>query len=105
MIGACAMIPSVNGGRFITSSAFASDSLTVRDRITINAGVRFDHSRAVSQDVHARDVAGRETDEMIAGVGTLWFALTPALFLAVYVPILTYVFNARLPGATLNFTS
>lgn len=74
-------IPSVNGGQFITSSAFASDSLTVRDRITINAGVRFDRSRAVSQDVHARDVAGRETDAIVAGSGTLytWNVWSPRL--------------------------
>jgi hypothetical protein len=53
----------------------------VRDRIALNAGVRFDHSRAVSQDVHARDVAGRETDEIIAGVGTLytWNVWSPRL--------------------------
>ena len=69
---AVSRVPAVNGGQFITSSAFASDSLTVRDRITINAGVRFDHSRAVSQDVHARDVAGRETDDIVAGLGTLY---------------------------------
>ena len=73
--------PSVNGGRFITSSAFASDSLTVRDRITINAGIRFDHSRAVSQDVHARDVGGRETEAIVAGSGTLytWNVWSPRL--------------------------
>jgi len=73
--------PAVNGGEFITASAFASDSLTVRDRITINAGVRFDHSRAVSQDVHARDVAGRQTDEIVKGLGTLytWNVWSPRL--------------------------
>ena len=39
---------------FITAAAFASDALTVGDRLTINAGLRFDHSRAISQDLHAR---------------------------------------------------
>jgi hypothetical protein len=78
---AVSRVPAVNGGQFITSSAFASDSLTVRDRITINAGVRFDHSRAVSQDVHARDVAGHETDAIVAGLGTLytWNVWSPRL--------------------------
>jgi hypothetical protein len=42
--------PAVNGGEFITVSAFASDSLTVRDKVTINAVVRFDHNRAISPD-------------------------------------------------------
>jgi hypothetical protein len=73
--------PAVNGGQFITTSAFASDSLTVRDRMTINAGLRFDHSRAISQDVHSRDVAGRETDVIVAGLGTLytWNVWSPRL--------------------------
>jgi hypothetical protein len=73
--------PAVNGGQFITTSVFASDSLTVRDRITLNTGVRFDHSRAVSQDVHARDVAGRVTDQIIGGLGTLytWNVWSPRL--------------------------
>lgn len=72
---------AVSGGEFITTSAFASDSLTVRDRITINAGLRFDHSRAISQDVHPRDAAGRETDEIVAGSGTLytWNVWSPRL--------------------------
>jgi Carboxypeptidase regulatory-like domain/TonB dependent receptor-like, beta-barrel len=73
--------PAVSGGQFITTSAFASDSLTVRDRITINAGLRFDHSRAISQDVHSSDAAGRETDEIVAGLGTLytWNVWSPRL--------------------------
>ena len=33
-------------------------------RLTINAGVRFDHSRAISQDLHAVDAEGRETDQI-----------------------------------------
>ena len=47
--------PSLSGGLFITAAAFASDALTVGDRLTINAGVRFDHSRAISQDLRAID--------------------------------------------------
>ena len=38
--------------------AFVSDAITVGDRLTINAGLRFDHSRAISQDLHALDAAG-----------------------------------------------
>jgi hypothetical protein len=73
--------PAVNGGAFIAASAFASDSLTVRDKVTINAGVRFDHNRAISQGVPAWDVNGRETGRIVAGLGTLytWNVLSPRL--------------------------
>lgn len=73
--------PSNSGGQFITASAFASDALTIGDRLTINAGVRFDHSRAISQDLRATDAAGRETGEIIRGLGTLytWNVLSPRL--------------------------
>ena len=50
--------PSNSGGQFITAAAFASDALTIGERLTINAGVRFDHSRAISQDLEAIDAAG-----------------------------------------------
>jgi hypothetical protein len=33
----------------VTPAAFATDALTLGDRVTINAGVRFDHSRAIGQ--------------------------------------------------------
>jgi hypothetical protein len=72
--------PSLNGGQFITAAAFASDALTV-ERLTINAGVRFDHSRAISQDLLGLDAQGRETDEIVRGLGTLytWNLLSPRL--------------------------
>ena len=57
--------PSMTGGSFITAAAFASDAITVGDRLTISAGVRFDHSRAISQDLHAIDPTGHETDRII----------------------------------------
>ena len=55
--------------------------LTVGDRLTINAGVRFDHSRAISQDLHALDPQGRETDAIVRGLGTLytWNIWSPRL--------------------------
>ena len=66
---------------FITAAAFASDAITVGDRLTINAGLRFDHSRAISQDLRALDAEGRETDEIVRGLGTLytWNVLSPRL--------------------------
>jgi lipopolysaccharide transport system permease protein len=33
-------------------------------------------------------------------LGIVWLLLTPLLFLAVYVPVLTHVFHGELPGAT-----
>ena len=38
--------PSNTGGVFITASGFLSDAITAGDRLTINAGVRFDRNRA-----------------------------------------------------------
>jgi carboxypeptidase family protein/TonB-dependent receptor-like protein len=73
--------PSNSGGEFITAAAFASDAITIGERLTVNAGVRFDHSRAISQDLAATDVAGRETGEIIRGGGTLytWNVVSPRL--------------------------
>ena len=63
---------STSGGQFITVAAFASDAWTIGDRVTINAGVRFDHSRAISQDLDAVDAEGRPTTGTIPGLGTLY---------------------------------
>ena len=73
--------PSPDGGLSITASAFASDAVTLRDRVTVNVGVRLDHSRAISQDVHALDSQGRETDAIVGGLGTLytWNVVSPRL--------------------------
>jgi len=73
--------PSIGGGLFITAAAFATDAITVGTRLTINAGVRFDHSRAISQDFNGVDAAGQKTDDVIPGLGTLytWNVLSPRL--------------------------
>ena len=73
--------PSLSGGLFITPAAFASDAVTVGDRLTIDAGVRFDHSRAISQDLRAIDPTGQETGRTIGGLGTLytWNLWSPRL--------------------------
>ncbi len=69
------------GGTAITAAAFASDAITLNDRVTINAGLRFDHSRAFSQDLPALDSSARETDAIVKGLGTLytWNVLSPRL--------------------------
>jgi hypothetical protein len=71
--------PSHTGGMFVTEAAFASDAITLGNRVTLNAGVRFDHSRAVSQDLNAFDAQGHETDGIIPGLGTLysWNIVSP----------------------------
>ena len=61
--------PSISGGRFNALAVFASDSVTVKDRVTVNAGLRFDHSDAISQGVPALDAAGLETDDIVSGLG------------------------------------
>jgi hypothetical protein len=64
--------PSHSGGMFVTAAGFASDAITVGSRLTINAGIRFDHSEAISQDLHALDSEGYETDQIVHGLGTLY---------------------------------
>jgi hypothetical protein len=78
---AIASAPSTSGGRFITGSAFASDTVTVRDRVTISAGLRLDHSRAESQDLAAIDLEGHETGGITRGLGALytWNIFSPRL--------------------------
>jgi len=73
--------PWINGGLNITSALFASDSLSVKTRITADAGVRFDHSRAVSPDLAGVDAFGQEAAGFTKGLGTLytWNAISPRL--------------------------
>ena len=73
--------PSNIGGLSITASAFATDAVTIGNRLTLNAGVRFDHSRASTQDLHAVDANGRETDQIVHGLGTMytWNLWSPRL--------------------------
>src|SRR5262249_3968122 len=69
------------GGQAMTTSAFVTDATTVKDRVTLDAGVRFDHSRAFSQDLHAVDSDGRETSSVTPGRGTMyaWNLWSPRL--------------------------
>lgn len=73
--------PSPDGGLSWTTSAFLSDAVRVGDRVTLNAGVRYDHSRAISQDLPALDATGQKTATVIAGLGTLytWNIVSPRL--------------------------
>ena len=73
--------PSNIGGVFVTASGFVSDAVTLGNMLTINAGLRFDHSRAISQDLHALDTEGQETGKIVDGLGTLytWNLWSPRL--------------------------
>src|SRR5436190_10730799 len=73
--------PSNVGGASQTAAGFVSDAITVRQSLTINAGVRFDYSRAISQDLPALDPHGRETSGIVRGLGTLytWNVWSPRL--------------------------
>ena len=74
-------LPYNIGGVSLTYSTFATDTITLRDRLTITGGVRFDHSRAISQDLPAVDEQGRETGAVINGLGTMytWNLWSPRL--------------------------
>ncbi len=50
--------PAISGGQFVTFALFATDTATLGDRLTINAGVRYDHNRAYTQDLPAIDLDG-----------------------------------------------
>jgi hypothetical protein len=73
--------PANNAGQFITAALFATDAVTIGDRLTVNAGLRFDHSHAISQDVQAIDLERRETGDTVRGLGTLytWNVVSPRL--------------------------
>jgi hypothetical protein len=76
-----ARAPSRVGGEFFTAAAFVSDGFRVRDRMTLNAGLRFEHNRAYHQDVRGVDPSLGTTDEVITGSGTIysWNVFSPRL--------------------------
>ena len=76
--------PSNAGGLFVTGSAFVTDAVTIGDRLTISAGLRFDHSRATSPDIHRLLADGSDTGETIEGTGLLftWNVVSPRVGVA-----------------------
>ena len=63
----------------MTAAAFVSDAIRLGGRVTVNPGLRFDHSRAISQDVPEFDAFVRETGRNIEGRGTVdsWNEVSP----------------------------
>lgn len=76
-----ARAPSHIGGQFITAATFVSDTIRLGEDLTVSAGLRFEHNRATHQDLHGVDLAGRRTDEIFRGGGTVytWNVLSPRL--------------------------
>jgi hypothetical protein len=64
--------PSIAGGEFITPAVFVSDTIAIKSRVTADAGVRFDHSRAINPDLPVVNAEGRETNGVLPGVGTVY---------------------------------
>jgi hypothetical protein len=64
--------PSNAGGVFVTPSVFASDTFRVTDRVTVDAGLRFDHNRAINPDLPVVSADGYETEAMREGIGTVY---------------------------------
>jgi hypothetical protein len=76
--------PATGGGEFITTGAYAMDTVRFADRFTVSLGLRVDHARAISPDLPAHDAEGRETGTIIRGLGTLytWNVLSPRVGVA-----------------------
>lgn len=76
--------PSNAGGRVVSASVFATDSMRIGTRLTVTAGLRFDHSRGISPDIRRLDATGVDTGETIAGDGLLytWNVLSPRIGVA-----------------------
>ena len=52
-------IPPFPAAQFVTFALFATDTATLGDRLTINAGVRYNHNRAYTQDLPLSIADGR----------------------------------------------
>ena len=76
--------PANSGGRFVTAAAFVSDAIQL-GRVTINPGLRFDHNRAITQDVPEFDALVQDTGRISNGGGTVdtWNILSPRVGLVV----------------------
>jgi len=64
--------PYTYGGQSRSLGAYVEDVVSVSERLTLNLGVRYDHSRAVSQDIPRFNEVGEETGGVIEGLGTLY---------------------------------
>jgi outer membrane receptor protein involved in Fe transport len=58
---------------------FVDDTWTIGDRVSLNVGVRYDHSTAENPDFPVLDNAGNDTSETVTGLGELftWDVVSP----------------------------
>ena len=56
----------------MTPAVFVSDRFSIGERVTVDAGVRFDHNRAINPDLPVISADGYETDAVNPGVGTIY---------------------------------
>ena len=77
-----------------------SDAIQLGGRVTINPGLRFDHSRAISQDVPEFDLLVHETGRIIDGLGAVdtWNIVSPRLGVVIKLEALAGRCSERMPG-------
>jgi hypothetical protein len=73
--------PNIYGSESDSIGAYAEDSLTVGEKLTVNLGIRFDRASVASQDLAEVDTFGEPTGETIEGLGPFytWYAVSPRL--------------------------
>ncbi len=64
--------PYGTGGRTENLGVFAEDVVRIGQRLTLNLGLRFDHTRAISPDLPEVNALGEETGGTVSGLGTLY---------------------------------
>ena len=71
--------PSVKGAAYDGAGVYAEDVMTLGNRTTITAGVRFDHLQAKSQDLEGVDQGLNQTGQTIPGLGNMfaWNLVSP----------------------------
>ncbi len=73
--------PWRQGARFINLGFWAEDQLTIKQRLTLNLGARWDRLHAISQDLSGVDLQLHPTGNAIPGLGSLftWKVASPRL--------------------------
>ena len=75
-------LPSNAGGQFLSAGTFVTDSIRMGNRVTVNAGARFDYARALSPSIPELDQYGAETGGIIHGKSgrpPTWHVVSPRL--------------------------
>ena len=72
-------LPFHHGGVMKTVGGFVDDTYRIGSRVVLNAGVRYDHSRALFEDRPTLDKTGNETSTIVPGRSNLftWDKVSP----------------------------